>query len=257
MPQLQLLLCPPCSSLPLLRCCSSPSPPPAYTSSNYRSFLLSPPAICLRPRTSQKSTALSYPTNSSPFSALAAPVAECDPAPRRMIFSGRKKTCSIVAMTFLSRVRSSSLLIPCRLHTFPPDFMNAQYYTEISLGTPPQVFKVILDTGCASSLCLLALCSLSSVAPAISGYPVSTAIPLRASSTQSTARTRHPHTNPMVPISPFDMVLVRWRDTSPRIHSSLAIFPFVTRISPRPPRSLVLPLPLASKYALRCHATSS
>ncbi|KAI0068841.1 endopeptidase [Artomyces pyxidatus] len=27
------------------------------------------------------------------------------------------------------------------------NFMNAQYYTEISLGSPPQTFKVILDTG--------------------------------------------------------------------------------------------------------------
>lgn len=27
------------------------------------------------------------------------------------------------------------------------NFMNAQYYSEITLGSPPQVFKVILDTG--------------------------------------------------------------------------------------------------------------
>jgi len=33
-------------------------------------------------------------------------------------------------------------------HNVPlTNFMNAQYYTEISLGSPPQNFKVILDTG--------------------------------------------------------------------------------------------------------------
>jgi saccharopepsin len=45
------------------------------------------------------------------------------------------------------------------------NFMNAQYYTEIDLGTPAQTFKVILDTGSSnlwvpSSLCTSIACFL-------------------------------------------------------------------------------------------------
>jgi hypothetical protein len=52
-----------------------------------------------------------------------------------------------VVIALPSAVRNDGVICDVLCNQLPLDFMNAQYFAEIELGSPPQTFKVILDTG--------------------------------------------------------------------------------------------------------------
>lgn len=88
----------------------------------------------------------------------------------------------------------------------PSDFMNAQYYTEITLGSPPQPvchspwFYTNLTSKSSSKLFL-------TLDPATSGSLAPNALPSPASFTPSMIRRRRPRTKPMALPLKFHMFL--------------------------------------------------